>query len=167
MATDRERRPVRLHVHGRVPRPKATRLCRGPAQGPTLDVIGLRGSIPPWGRDLTHSLAEHVDLVAEFDLPVGSVRILDGRRFDRKKSVRIEGDRLASRDQTIDAEGTMGFRETLYYTTDRRLLVHVEHWSTLGGRMSTYSIVEIDGSDLAEGGRFEVLGRDAWAWLRG
>jgi hypothetical protein len=91
---------------------------------------------------------------------------VEGRTIDRVRLTRVEGDRLASRQQHIDAEGNLGFTETLYYTTDRRLLVHVENWSVLGGRMSTYSIVEISGTDLAPGGRFEVLGRDAWAWLR-
>jgi len=104
--------------------------------------------------------------VAEFDIPLGSIRIVNGRRIDRVRTTRVEGERLASREDRIDAEGTMGFVETLYYTTDRRLLVHVENWSRLGGRMSTFSMVEISRSDLAVGGRFEVLGRDAWAWLR-
>ena len=104
--------------------------------------------------------------MAIFDIDIGSVRIVDGRTIDRVRSTRVEGERLASRNEFIDAEGMMGFSETLYYTTDRRLLVHVENWSRFGGRMSTFSVVEIARSDLASGGRFEVLGRDAWAWLR-
>ena len=79
---------------------------------------------------------------------------------------RVEGERLASREEAIDVEGALGYTETLYYTTDRRLLVHVENWSRLAGQMSTYSMVEVTRSDLAPGGRFEILGRDAWAWLR-
>ena len=104
--------------------------------------------------------------MAVFEIPLGSIRVVDGKRIDRVRIARIEGDRLASRKELIGAEGTMGFTETLYYTTDRRLIVHVESWSDLGGRMSTLSMVEISGSDLGAGGRFEVLGRDAWAWLR-
>jgi hypothetical protein len=104
--------------------------------------------------------------VTVYEIPQGSIRTVDGKRIERVKLIRVEGDRLASRQETIGADGVMGFSETLYYTTDRRLLVHVENWSRLGGRMSTHSMVEISGSDLAAGGRFEVLGRDAWAWLR-
>ena len=104
--------------------------------------------------------------MATFEIPIGSVRVVDGRRIERVRTRRIQGNRLAAREETINDEGTMGYAETLYYTDDRRLIVHVEHWSRLGGQMSTYSMVEISGSDLAAGGRFEVLGRDAWAWLR-
>jgi hypothetical protein len=104
--------------------------------------------------------------VAEFEIPLGSVRDVDGSRIDRVRIARLEGDRLAARDVTINPEGTMGYSETLYYTTDRRLIVHVASWSRLSGHMVTYSMVEITGADLATGGRFEVLGRDAWAWLR-
>ena len=42
----------------------------------------------------------------------------------------------------------------------------VDNWSKLGGQMSTFSLVEVSRADLSPGGRFEVLGRDAWAWLR-
>ena len=104
--------------------------------------------------------------VAEHEILVGSVRSVDGRRIHRVRHTHLEGDRLAVREERINPEGTMGYTETLYYTTDRRLFVHVANWSRLAGHMVTYSMVEITGADLAAGGRFEVLGRDAWAWLR-
>ena len=104
--------------------------------------------------------------MAEYEIPLGSVRAIDGRRIDRVRKARVEGDRLAVREVKINREGTLGFTETLYYTTDRRLIVHVANWSELRGHMVTYSMIEITGADLAAGGRFEVLGRDAWAWLR-
>ena len=104
--------------------------------------------------------------MAEYEIPLGSVRAVDGGRIDRVRVARLEGDRLAVREGRINPECTMGYTETLYYTTDRRLIVHVANWSRLGGHMVTYSMIEITGADLAVGGRFEVLGRDAWAWLR-
>ena len=104
--------------------------------------------------------------MAEYEIPLGSVRAVDGGRIDRVRVARLEGDRLAVREGRINPECTMGYTETLYYTTDRRLIVHVANWSRLSGHMVTYSMVEITGADLAAGGRFEVLGRDAWAWLR-
>jgi hypothetical protein len=104
--------------------------------------------------------------MATYDLPLGSERIVDGIRYDRTQTVRVDGDRLASRAELLSADGSRGFTETLYYTSDRRLVVHVDNWSKLGGQMSTFSLVEITRADLSPGGRFEVLGRDAWAWLR-
>ncbi len=134
-------------------------------------VVGLRTRREPAPRLPWRESPGAPDLaqesrVATYTIPLGSTRAVDGRRIDRVRTAQLDGDRLAVREETINEEGTRGFTETLYYTTDRRLIVHVANWSRLRGERVTYSMLEITGSDLAAGGRFEVLGRDAWAWLR-
>jgi len=104
--------------------------------------------------------------VATQRILVGSVRVVNGTRIERTRTVEFEGEQLAVRSEQINAEGTLGFTETLYYTVDRQLLVHIENWSKQRGRQSIYSLLEIDRKDLQAGGRFEVLGQGAWAWLR-
>ena len=97
---------------------------------------------------------------------LGSVRVLSGVRIERTSYAEFEGEKLAVREERIDTEGTLGFRETLYYTVDRRLMVHIENWSTQHGEQTTYSMLEVTRKDLQPGGRFEILGQGAWAWLR-
>ena len=104
--------------------------------------------------------------MAVYRLPVGSLRVVNGVRYDRTTTVAFEGDELAAREKTIDAEGTQGFTETLYYTADRRLLVHLVNWYTRRGEMTTYVLTEVSRKDLQAGGRFEDLAIGAWAWLR-
>lgn len=99
-------------------------------------------------------------------VPVGSVRIVGSTRIDRTRVIEFEGDKLAVREKTIDVEGMTGFTETLYYTTDHRLIVHVANWSKYPSEMVTHSVLEIDRQDLQPGGRFAELGLAAWAWLR-
>ena len=91
---------------------------------------------------------------------------MSGTRIDRTRLVEFEGQLLAVREETTNAEGTVGFTETLYYTEDRRLIVHIESWTTQYGQQSIYTVLEIDRTDLQPAGRFEVLGQGAWAWLR-
>lgn len=97
---------------------------------------------------------------------VGSFRDVDGARVDRTRSVEFEGDVLAVREKAIDQDGARGFTETLYYTADRRLLVHVANWSRERGEMVIYSLLEVTRRDLQPGGRFADLAMAAWAWLR-
>ncbi len=97
---------------------------------------------------------------------VGSLRTVDGARVDRTRPVEFEGEALAVREKTIDEDGRLGFTETLYYTADRRLLVHVANWSRQHGEMISYSLLEVNRHDLQPGGRFAELAQAAWAWLR-
>ncbi|NLE99696.1 MAG: hypothetical protein GX601_01840 [Anaerolineales bacterium] len=101
-----------------------------------------------------------------YRVPVGSLRTTDGVEFDYTQTVEFEGDELAVREKTIDPDGTRGFKETLYYTADRRLLVHVANWYQQRGEMVSYALLEITRVDLQPGGRFEELALGAWAWLR-
>jgi hypothetical protein len=87
-------------------------------------------------------------------------------RIERTRYAEIEGLQLAVREEQINAEGTLGFREALYYTEDGRLIVHVESWSKQHGDQTICSMLEVKRNDLQIGGRFEILGRGAWAWLR-
>lgn len=91
---------------------------------------------------------------------------MNGVRIERTRHVEFEGQQLAVREEQIDAEGTLGFRETLYYTEDERLIVHIESWSKQNGKQTICSMLEVTRNDLQVGGRFEILGRGAWAWLR-
>jgi hypothetical protein len=104
--------------------------------------------------------------LAVYRVPIGSLRVVNGVRYDRTTIVEFEGDELAVREKTIDAEGTLGFTETLYYTADRRLLVHLVNWYSRRGEMTTYVLTEVSRKDLQPGGRFEELALGAWAWLR-
>ena len=97
---------------------------------------------------------------------VGTVRLVEGVRTERTRSAEFEGEELAVRRMHINAEGTLGFEETLYYTTDDRLLVHIANWSRQHGEMTIYTMLEATRRDLQAGGRFEALGQRAWAWLR-
>ena len=97
---------------------------------------------------------------------VGTVRVAEGVRIERTRPVEFEGEELAVRQMHINAEGTLGYEETLYYTTDERLIVHIANWSTQHGEMTIYSMLEVTRRDLQAGGRFEALGQRAWAWLR-
>jgi len=97
---------------------------------------------------------------------VGSVKIVDGVVRDKTEFVEIDGSMLATRAKTIAADGTRGFRETLYYTTDRRLIVHLEDWSVRRRHGTIYTLTEVTRQDLQKGGEFEELAMSAWAWLR-
>ncbi|NLE45358.1 MAG: hypothetical protein GX620_11605 [Chloroflexi bacterium] len=99
-------------------------------------------------------------------LLVGSIKIINGEVLKRTEHVEFEGHRLASRSRKLDDEGTRGYTETLYYTSDRKLLVHLEDWSVQRGEGTIYTILEVTRQDLQTGGTFEELGQSAWAWLR-
>ncbi|MCJ7737388.1 MAG: hypothetical protein MUQ10_08765 [Anaerolineae bacterium] len=99
-------------------------------------------------------------------VPVGSVKIVDGFEVDRTEIVEIDGSVLATRAKVIAEDGTRGFRETLYYTTDRRLLVHLEDWSVRRRHGTIYTLTEVTRRDLQKDGKFEELAVSAWAWLR-
>jgi hypothetical protein len=99
-------------------------------------------------------------------LQVGSVRTIGGRKNDLTRIVQFEGQEVATRTAYIDEERTRRVTETLYHTTDGRLIVHVETWSQEEEKGTIYSVLEISGTELQKGGRFEELGHGAWAWLR-
>jgi len=99
-------------------------------------------------------------------LPVGSAKVKDGIVVSQPAIVEIDAYVLATRAQPIDEDGTRGFRETLYYTTDRRLLVHLEDWSVRRREGTIYTVTEVTRKDLQKGGKFEELAMSAWAWLR-
>lgn len=100
-------------------------------------------------------------------LAVGSIRLIGGRQHDLTRTVRFEGEEVATRTACRDGEGTRGVTETLYYdATSVRLVVHVENWSKRPEEGTIYSLLEVTGEDLQEGSRFEALGEGAWAWLR-
>jgi hypothetical protein len=104
--------------------------------------------------------------MAKVRLLVGSVKIIDGIVDDKTDVVEIDGDMLATRAKVIDEAGTHGFRESLYYTSDRRLLVHLEDWSIRRREGTIYTLSEVTRRDLQQGGKFEELAMSAWAWLR-
>jgi len=104
--------------------------------------------------------------MARIRVPVGSVKTVEGVVVDTTEIVEIDGNMLATRAKTIDEEGTRGFRETLYYTSDRRLLVHLEDWSVRRREGTIFMLIEITRRDLQRGGKFEQLAMSAWAWLR-
>ena len=104
--------------------------------------------------------------MAAIRVRVGSVKTVDGVLVDKTEIVEFDGSMLATRAKTIAEDGTRGFRETLYYTTDRRLLVHLEDWSVRWRHGTIYALVEVTRRDLQKGGKFEELAISAWAWLR-
>lgn len=94
------------------------------------------------------------------------MRKAEGVHIDRTRSVELEGDLLAVRENTIDEQGTLGYTERLFYTSERRLMVHIANWSRQHGEMVIYSLLEVNRKDLQPGGLFAELASDAWAWLR-
>ena len=99
-------------------------------------------------------------------VPVGSVKTVDGVVIDGTEIVEIDGSVLATRAKVIAEDGTRGFRETLYYTTDRRMFVHLEDWSVRRRHGTINTLIEVTRRDLQKGGMFEELLLSAWAWLR-
>jgi hypothetical protein len=105
--------------------------------------------------------------MATHKLPVGSVRLVGGRRRDLTRTVQFEGEEMATRTANRGSEGTRGVTETLYYdATSSRLIVHVANWSKRPEEGAIYSLLEVTGDDLQKGARFEALGKGAWVWLR-
>lgn len=105
--------------------------------------------------------------VAVYEIRVGTVRVIDGVRVDHTRPLRFEAQKLATRTQHIDSECAHGITETLYYTADERLIVHVKDWSERPEDATISFVLEVSREDLRSGARFEALGQAAWAWLRG
>ena len=104
--------------------------------------------------------------MATHKLCIGSTREICGRQRDLTRVEEFEGEKVATHTMHRDAEGTRGVTETLYHLTDGRLIVYVENWSKRPEEGTVYSMLEVRGADLQKGGRFEELGKGAWAWLR-
>jgi len=87
-----------------------------------------------------------------------------GQVNDNRRTVKFEGEQLASvtqygyNERTAGITDTRGVTETLYKTSDDRLIVHVDDWSRWQGEPNTEQIHEIEEADLRAGGRFEQLG---------
>jgi hypothetical protein len=89
-----------------------------------------------------------------------------GQQNDTRRLVQFEGEQLGQ--YTEYGEGrdggitdTRGVTQTLYKTTDGRLLVHVDNWSRWQGEPSIEALHQVEEKDLEIGGRFEALGIEA------
>lgn len=105
--------------------------------------------------------------MARQEVPVGTLRVVNGTRVDRTRRVRFEAEKLAVRTEHLDSDRTHGVTETLYYTADERLVVHIADWSERSEDATIYCLLEVTREDLRAGARFGALGQAAWAWLRG
>ena len=105
--------------------------------------------------------------MARQEVPVGTIRVVNGTRVDHTRRVQFEAEELAVRTKHLDSDRTHGVTETLYYTADERMLVHVADWSERPENALIYCLVEVTREDLRAGARFGELGQAAWAWLRG
>ena len=86
-----------------------------------------------------------------------------GQTNDNRSVVQFEGEELGSwteygPDRDGNITDTRGVTETLYKTTDGRLIVHVDDWSRWQGEPSTVSLCELQEDDLQTGGEYERLG---------
>ncbi len=97
---------------------------------------------------------------------VGSVVVANnGHRQDDCVPVSFEGEQLGQVTQyeTKDSgapDNTRGVTQTLYRTSDDRLVVHVEDWSRWQGEPNTERLVKVTEADLQPGGKFARLGRE-------
>ena len=98
---------------------------------------------------------------------VGSVVVMNGgAQQDTRRAVEFEGEKLAQ--VTEYGEGrnggltdTRGTTETLYKTSDGRLVVHVDDWSRWQGEPNTETLVEVTVEDLGPDGEHWQLGEKA------
>lgn len=86
---------------------------------------------------------------------VGRIEALrNGATQDLTREVQFEGEELATyREYGTNDHGkltdTRGVAETLYRTSDGRLVVHIEDWSHWQGEPTTYTLQEVAEEDLA------------------
>jgi len=99
-------------------------------------------------------------------LDIGSVIVVNGRRQRNLRTVEFIGERLAERtrygysDRTGQLSDLRGVTETLYRTSDGRLVVYIEDWSRWQNEPTTYTLREVSKADLVDG-EFAALGREA------
>jgi len=89
-----------------------------------------------------------------------------GQVNDDTKEVEFEGEELASRTEYGLGRGggitdSRGVTETLYKTSDGRLVVHVKDWSHWQGEPNTYTLHEVTEADLSATGGWAALGAEA------
>ena len=95
---------------------------------------------------------------------IGSIQTgSSGLTRDTTKTVEFEGEAIASYNEPgTGRDGgvtdTRGVKQTLYRTADGRLVAHTECWSHWQNEPTSYSLVEVEPSDLQPGGNFETLG---------
>lgn len=99
----------------------------------------------------------------KIEVYIGSVQASSsGMTLDTTKKVEFTGERIASYNEPGTHKGnvsdTRGINQTLYKTSNGRLIAHIEDWSHWQGEPSTYSLIEVTAADLEPGGQFERLG---------
>ena len=98
---------------------------------------------------------------------VGSLVVANnGHVEDDRREVVFEGEQLAQvmrygTNKHGALTDTRGVTETLYRTSDGRLVVHVADWSRWQGEPNVERLERVSEADLQPGGRFERLGREA------
>jgi len=90
-----------------------------------------------------------------------------GQTNDNTQKVEFEAEELASRTEYglardgVGITDSRGVTETLYKTSDGRLVVHVKDWTHWQGERDTYTIHEATEDDLSATGRWAALGAEA------
>lgn len=89
-----------------------------------------------------------------------------GQVNDNTQEVEFEGEELASRTEYGLGRGggitdSRGVTETLYKTSDGRLVVHVESWSNWQGEPNIYTLHEATEAEMSATGRWAALGAEA------
>ncbi|HEY73324.1 MAG TPA: hypothetical protein G4N99_08645 [Thermoflexia bacterium] len=89
-----------------------------------------------------------------------------GQTNDNTQEAEFEAEELASRTEYGLGRGggitdSRGVTETLYKTSDGRLVVHVEGWSNWQGEPNTYTLHEVTEADLGVAGQWAALGAEA------
>lgn len=103
----------------------------------------------------------------EITVNVGSIVTgRSGQTNDTRKTVKFHGEKIGSYtsygyDRIGSITDTRGTTQTLYRTSDNRLIVHIDDWSKYQGEPDTETLVEITREDLLPGGRFEDLGQES------
>ena len=98
---------------------------------------------------------------------IGTVETANnGFTQDSRRVVEFSGENLGSlTSYDYDSDkgcltDTRGCTETLFKTTDGRLIVHTDDWSRWQGEPSTESLCEIQEADLQANGQYEQLGAE-------
>ncbi|HOG46785.1 MAG TPA: hypothetical protein PLJ35_14770 [Anaerolineae bacterium] len=99
-------------------------------------------------------------------LNIGTVVVVNGRQCDDLRPVEFVGELVASRTEYGYSDrgylsDTRGVDESLYRAEGGRLLVYTEDWSRWQGEPNHYTLREVTEADLAVGGDYEALGREA------
>ncbi len=89
-----------------------------------------------------------------------------GQTNDNTQEAEFEAEELASRTEYGLGRGggitdSRGVTETLYKTSDGRLVVYVEDWSHWQGEASTYTLHEATEAEMSATGRWAALGAEA------